>query len=307
MTNLLLGSGIIGNIARAIFNKDFYWVPFKRSRYYSFDVPFADNFLIYDQKVSDFFTPFKIDVTPVFFKCPISYQGQLMFQEFPIVLDPYLSKVYGEQIPSVATKLLKSTFSVYQITAQALYHRLEHSHEEEIQTNIRQDGELIKIDLSKKEAVFKNGTRPFDKIISTIPLDALHSLCSLPFERKARSVCYYYIISEKVDLEGATQALVADSDINFFKVCMLRPNNYIFWTLDAVENPLQYFGKFLTYRMDIVEAKRIENVIPLGDPPSLKHLEEKGIYCVGSNAQYDDFMDISSCVIRMMKLSKFNV
>lgn len=303
MKSLILGSGIIGNIARVIFTKDFYWVPFKRSRYYSFDIPFADNFLTYDQKVSDFLSPLKIDLTPIFFKNPISYQGQLMFQEFPLVLDPYLTKVYGEQIPTVATQLLKSTFSVYQITAQQLYHRLEHSNQAEIQTNIRQDGELIKIDLEKKEVVFKNGRIPFDKIISTIPLDALHSYCSLPFKNKARSVCYYYIISEKVDLEGATQALVADNDIKFFKVSMLKPGHYVFWTLEAVENPLQYFGKYLTYRMDIIEAKRIENVIPLGDAPDLKYLEDKGIYCVGSNAQYDDFMDVSSCIKRMVSLS----
>ena len=74
-------------------------------------------------------------------------------------------------------------------------------------------------------------------------------------------------------------------------------------TWDKLENPYQYFGKFLGYNLDLIEAARIVDAIPIGPKPDLSELEGKGIYCVGSNAEYDDMMDISSSIFRILRLA----
>ena len=301
---IVLGSGLIGNLAKSILGSSWQWIPFKRSRYYSFDIPYADNFISYDKQIDEFISKISsTGATPIFYKRPISYQGQLMYQDLPIVIKPYISKIYGDQAPSLASKLIKSTFTTYQLTAQSLYHNLEKANKDSIREGVEKFGDLSRIDLDSRVIVTKEGEIQYEYLLSTIPLNVLCRLTGVEMGLPSKPICYYYLISSAVDLEGAEQTLVADLDIEFFKVQMLRKNHYIFWTFEALENPLQYFGSFLDYKIDIVEAKRIDDALPLDDPPDLSRFEEAGIYCVGSNAQWDDFMDVGSCIKRLFNLS----
>lgn len=306
--NYILGSGLIGGLARRILGDSYKLIPFKRSRYYHFDVPWADNFIRFDQKVDDFIrTIIPANAPVMFYKSPFSYRGQLMYQTNPITLAPYLGKVYGDKIPTVADKLIQTTFSVYPINAKELYEALNRKYISEIRENI-QFGNLTEIDLQQKTMKLINPktgeetTRDYETIISTIPLDVLSKFCGLKADLPSRAVCYYVIATESVDLEGAQQCYVCDPEYDFFKVQMLTKHRYVFWTLDVIERPYEFFGQFLNYKIDIQEAYKIEQVIPLGDPPKLDEFVAGGVYCVGSNAQWDDFMDVSSCIKRILSL-----
>lgn len=304
--NLILGSGLIGNLARKILDKSWEWAPFKRSRYFSFEIPFADNFVVFDKTVDDFMRQFG-NQTPIFYKRPISYQGMLMYQDLPISQDPYLRKLYGDGVPPLANTLLKSTFTIYPMSALELHKTLERQHETSIKPAVQKFGEIVEIDLNTKvitclhKQLGQVTKLEYDKIVSTIPLNALYRLCKLSDSSlKAKAICYYHIATDAVDLEGAEQALVADLDIKFFNVYQTKKHHFIFCTFDPLENPLQYFGGILNYKIDILEARRIEDALPISTKPDLSFLESKGITCVGSNAQWDDFMDVSSCLKRLL-------
>ena len=56
-------------------------------------------------------------------------------------------------------------------------------------------------------------------------------------------------------------------------------------------------------KFDILSATVVKKAIPLGDPNKHKELEQYGITCVGSSAQWDDMMDVSSCIKKLMRIS----
>lgn len=302
--NLIFGSGIIGLLAKKILGDSWELVPFKRSRYFYFDIPWADNFIKFDKTVD----PFMRGIIPkdaplMFYKSPFSYQGQLMYQNNPITTDPYLFKVYDDRAPSVAESLLQTTFTVYPVTAKALHDALQRKYLSLIKDNLTKYDEIDRINLSEHTVRFKNGTvLEFENIVSTIPLNALYDYCGISHGLEAKPTCYYHIGVKTIDLEGAQQAYVCDPNIEFYKVQMLNKTNYLFWCIEAVQEPLVHFGSILGYDINFVESTRIEDTIPMGEPPDLQPLEQHGIYCVGSNAQWDDFMDISSCIRRMLNL-----
>jgi len=47
--NIILGSGIIGLLAKLILGQDWKIIPFYRSRYFSFNPALDDNFIIRDE------------------------------------------------------------------------------------------------------------------------------------------------------------------------------------------------------------------------------------------------------------------
>jgi hypothetical protein len=222
-----------------------------------------------------------------------------MYQNQPICVDPYIRKVFGDDEHPLARKLLKTTFTVYSVRAREFYNGLQKKHWDEIQGGSQKYGLIKSIDLKEKRIICENDIITFDNMINTAPLDYFLKLCGQTMPLKSRSVCYYQIKADSVDLEGAEQALVSDLDIAFFKVQHLKDDYYLFWTFEPLENPYTYFGQFLGYKIDLVEAFRIENAIPIGEPPNLGGFECQNIFSVGSNAQWDDFMDIASCVKRL--------
>jgi len=301
LADLILGSGIIGCIAKFL-HPDSIFIPFKKSRYYTFDFPLADNFIVYSEDIDDFM----VNMSPknkmkIFFKSALSFEGQLLEGDEKIK-EIYLKKLYDDHFQEYAPKLITTAFSVYPITAIELYSQLQKQQVDNINTSINELGDLVKIDVKQKMIIFKETKREYDRIISTIPLNALLSFCGMNLSLKSKDVCYYRITSEKVDLEGRQSCFVADEFIEFFKVVELDKHMHMFWTFDKIENPYQYFGSFLTHNIGIEECQRIEGAIPIGEKPDLSELEGYGIYCVGSNAQHDDFMDISSCIKRLLRL-----
>lgn len=302
MKNFIFGSGIIGYLAKYIFT-DYVLIPFKRSRYFYFEIPWSDNFIKYDKNIDDFMKNFVINDSPMLiYKSPFSYNGQLFYNKTEDVVSDYLNKIYGD-VPLFADRLLQTTFTIYPTSIKSIHDMLQYKLGEEIRKNIRL-GELVNIDIKNKLFMLRDpktgiiSKHEYDKIISTIPLDALCKYCNLTLDIKSRNICYY-VINADIDLEGAQQCYVVDNDILFFKVSNIG-NHYLFWSTDIIDNPYNYFGKFLNYKIDIIEAHMIDNAMPVGDIPDLKLFEDYGIYCVGSNAQWDDNVDITSSIRRLL-------
>jgi hypothetical protein len=302
--NFILGSGIIGYLACKILGPNWGLIPFKRSRYFTFDIPYSDNYIKHDAEIDDFIKSMYPNNPVLFCKCPFSYQGILMYQELPMCMQPYLNKIYDQDIPDLASSLVKTSYTTYQATAKELHDRLYDEMLSRVNNGKNTYGDIISIDVKQHIIKTTIGSFEYEKIVSTIPLNALNKMCGLYGDLHARDVCYYSINSTAIDLEGADQAYVADLNINFFKVQKLSKDVYIFWTFDVIEQPFNYFGSILSYKIDIIEARRIEDVIPIGNPPDLKMHEKCSIYCVGSNAQWDDFMDVAACIKRLLRLSK---
>lgn len=299
----IIGSGLVGMAARWILGDKWQFIPQGRSRYFSFDPALADDFITVDKAIDPLMEK-TTGLSPAMYKRAFSVGGQLICAENESTIEPYLYKVYGDNKHHLADKLVKTSFFIYDVSAKQFHDGLQGQYLDEIK---KSKSKVVSIDIENRvievETDGEKTKRDYETIINTAPLDALLSWSKQQnYSLDSKTVCFYYITTGSIDLEGANQALVCDSEIDFFKVTSIGQNSYLFWSMDEIEDPHKYFGSIIGYDLDILEVFRIEKAMPLGSPPDLTELEENGIYCVGSNAQWDDFMDVSSCLNRLLKL-----
>jgi hypothetical protein len=306
--NYIIGSGLIGLIARKLLGDKWRLISQKKSRYFSFLPALADNYIVFDKNIDDFVKTLSplASRNMLSYKRSFSYAGQLLSSENEMTTTPYLHKIYGENVPTLAAKSIRTSFFTYHITPQELY-------EELVEKNINHDDDFIQsqvvgIDIKERKIRIEENNLvsefDYDKIICTAPLDALVKWTKQNLELESKPICYYHIRTDKIDSEGANEILICDHDILFFKATMIDKGLWMFWAFDDIDNPHNYFGQFLDYQLDILEVTRVNDAMPLGEPPDLSVLEANDIYCVGSNAQWDDLMDVSSCINRLLRLSK---
>jgi hypothetical protein len=200
---------------------------------------------------------------------------------------------------------VKGDSFIHAMSAQDIYKRLIQKRIDEIKSSTEKFGSVVSI--SPNMIKCDRGEIPFESAISTIPLNTLLKLVGKQIPLKARSIDYYYIRTTSLDFEGANQVLVADPFIDFFKVNKLGLYDYVFYCLKPIPNPYPYFGAFIK-RFELAAQTCIDMAIPIpcenGMPPGISWLkDEYGIDCVGSNAQWDDFMDVSSCIKKLLGLT----
>lgn len=300
--NLILGSGIIGSAAKILLGDEWQLMPMKRSRFFTYEVPYADDFIAVSDETTDFIKSFGCPQHMEMIKRPFSYGGEL-FYDSSLALEEYLIKVYGLDHPTVFKHLIKTSVMVYPVSAKMIHDRCQTLIRPAIDQGVATFGKNIK-SISKHHIVTDNGEWDFDKLVSTIPLNAMCRYMGVDIELVAKDVYYYHIRTDSVNLEGARQAMVADRELLFFKVNQIGKSDYQFWTTELVDNPLSYFGGIIGYNFEIVEVMRIEEALPVGDIPDLGFLKEYGIKMVGSNAEWNDLIDIGTCFKRIMKLKK---
>lgn len=299
MNDFILGSGLIGGIAKTILNKNVL-IPFKRSRFF-YEFPLSDNHIVYNDKIVDYMKRYCENI-PIIYKSSYSYNGMLIKDDIKEVRELYFKKVYDVDIDP-RMSLLKTSVMTFPISTVKLHGIIQESLKSEIRNNIVEYGELKSINVKEKVIHFFNKTVPYNKIISTIPLNALLKYCGMNMDLKAKNINYYNIISPLTDLEGTLTCMICDPQFLFFKVMILQDGGYIFWTFDKLNDAYKYFSQFLSCRIEILEAFHIENAIPIGDVPDLFELEEKySIYAVGSCAQWDDFNDVSTSISRLIRM-----
>lgn len=306
--NIILGSGIVGLFAKKLFGWEL--LPFKKSRFYSFKQPLAENYIIKHpdlEIISKVLDIPKFHLSPIRFQRGWSISGQVLFNTTKLVTTPYINKLYGNINGSRIEAALKNLdLWIYKITAKEIYDILLNSYSEEIIKNKDIYKNVISIDLYNKTIKTEKKTIEFDKIISTIPLDALCDLCNINHNLTSKDCHHHLIRSQDLNFEGANELLVSDEFIDFFRVTEINSNLFQFMTIFSPPDPTKYYSAFFK-KFDILMQTTVKNAIPISkDIPKFKTLEDASIFCVGSLAQWDDLMDVSSCFRRLIRFSKLN-
>ncbi len=296
MKKLILGSGLIGLLAREILGPDWTLIPFGRSRFYSYNPPLADNFIVYSDAFSDIETLKNKSV--IFHKRGFSLAGGLIFNNMPLVTTPWAAKL-GMDPNKAQLSTLRTEFPAFDISCASLYKTLLRKYDVEIREGLKR-GAVKKI--NKTDVVTDIGSVPYDKVVSTIPLEALALYAGLAGPRRPRQVYYYLIASPSVDLEGCTQVLVCDEELGFFKVNHMGGNLHMFFCHQKFPDPELFFSAFIN-QFQIVNATSIPDALPLGDSQTtVDQCKAMNITPVGDGAEDDYFMDVSSSINYLRKL-----
>lgn len=300
MNKFILGSGIVGLLARHILGPEWKIVPFKRSRFYSYVPALADDYIVVAPDIagilSDFgFIPQNRRHTRAF-----SFNGELIFSEQSFVKLLWNQKIFGNSPHPAAGLLTRTDLLVFKTTVSDLYEKLLDRYKLEIQVNRDLYGDIESI--AGNHAKTNKTEFDFDKLVSTIPFDALNTYMGQPKDLPAADVWYYLVKTPALNFEGATDVLVADAAFDFFKVTHVAPQTYLFNCLRDLGNPGVYLGAFLNGNLEVQRHTSVPKALPLGIPPDLVPFESAGIYPVGCHGQWDMFMDVSSSIKRLQKL-----
>lgn len=304
MNKYILGSGLTGLLARHILGDSWKLIPFGRSRFYSTRPVIGDNYIIRSDEMDSVMDGLEFLPHTFQYNKAFSIAGQLVFSEQSFAKDQYIQKLFGADTHPAAGILTKTVLTVYKTSAVEVYLSLMAKYLDEIRTSTNTHGKVVA--MSDHHIKTEKSDLEFDRIISTIPLDAMLAYHGKKVEMPARDMWYYLIKSPTTDIEGAREALVADNVIDFHKVTRVGPQEYLFHSLREIITPMQYFKSFLGSRIEILNNTSIAKAIPLGQPPDLKELEAAGVYPVGDHGQWDYFMDPASCVNRIRKISNLS-
>lgn len=297
MSKYILGSGLVGLIARDILGEEWKIIPQNVSRYYSYPVALADDFITTSNRGDYNFilTPDKKVLRRAF-----SFGGQMIFAPLQWVSDAYTDRVYDKSIPAFLS-VVEMEAMVSKTSCHELYGQLLEKYMDEITAANEKYGKLASI--SKNEIKTEKETLEYDRILSTIPLYALGDLMGVEHDLPSKDVWVYHIKTNELDFEGADQVLVVDTESAFYKVNKVGPNDYIFFCLDEVKTPMEYFGLFTKNNLLVMNRVFCENFIPIGTPPDLSQLkDEYNIQCIGSHAQHDTLADIGTCILRIFRI-----
>lgn len=297
MKNIILGSGIIGLLARHILGPSWKVVPYYRSRFFSFNPALDDNFIIADDEIDSYINQIK-KVQKYPYKIGWSIQGAIIKQYDQGLCEDWLTKIFGSQVPGQSAPYMRSrmNFNVYDIRVNGLYEELIRQYINEI----REEGAKGLPTEIGDHYIVRNGVKEdFDNCISTIPLPALLKASNLGTQLPSRTVHYLHFETKELDFEGCNQLLVTDSLFDFYKVTNVSPNRYLMYCHKDIPNPGAYLMGFLK-NFDIIDGTSIEEAIPAGQIPQLNTIEKMGITCIGSNAQWDWCLDVGSCIKRII-------
>lgn len=307
--NVIFGSGIIGLLAKVILGDSWKIVPFYKSRFFSYNPALDDNFLIRDERIDEFINDLNrrlnqdiIKTRYHMYKKSYSMNGEIISIDNKEIKYSWLYKIFGPDIPTHAEAYLdnKLNFFVYDIRANQIYEQLLRTYINEICEN-NKEGQVTEI--GDHYYVANNVRYEYDKMVSTIPLDKLLSLKGLKHNLKSKSNHYIHVESKHLNFEGSNQLLVVDNLIDFYKVTNIAPNRYLFYCHNEIANPGAYLMSFMR-DFEIIDGTSIADSMPMGSTPKLDDLDREDIFCVGSYAQWDWCMDISSCILRIINYSQ---
>lgn len=305
MKNLILGSGIVGLLAKKILGPTWDIVPFYKSRFFSFNPALDDNFVYRDPNIDNFIQDItKTRQLPVFYKKAWSIGGHLIGDFDDNLCRDWLWKIFGSKTPSHSSIYLKNRMScmVYDnLRVNSLYQSLV----EEYKTYLISESAKGQItNIGDHYIIRNNTTEEYDNIVSTIPLDALCSLMHAKGQQfESKTIHYLHVSTDNLDFEGHNQTLVVDGIFDFFKVTNIAPSRYLFYCLNDLQNPGAYLMNILK-SFDIIDGTSIESAICVGEIPKLDWLKPYDITCIGSNAQWDWCVDIGSCILRLIKFAE---
>lgn len=298
----ILGSGLIGLLARHILGPTYTIIPYYKSRFFSFNPSLDDNFLVRDPRTDPFVIQLNGSLGPVFmYNKAWSVNGSLVRRYDADLCHNWLYKLFGAAIPSQSESYVKShmEFFVYDLRLNQLYQRLLDMYDAEIKKGLAL-GQVTNVGDHNIEIGGKRNE--FESIVSTIPLNSLYKHMGVTTILKAKALHYLHIQSDELDFEGANQVMIADATFDFYKVTNIAKGRYLFYSHVDIPNPGVYFMQFMK-SFEIIDGTSIQDALPCGEVQNVPMLDAYGITCVGSNAQWDWCMDVSSCIIRLLKMA----
>lgn len=298
---IILGSGIVGLLARLILGPSWTIIPFYRSRFYSFNPSLDDNFIIRDQQIDDIIKEITKQIKPTIYeyKRAWSIGGHILPTWDDAICSDWLYKIFGDKIPpqSLAYNKDRMLFGVYDLRVNELYAQLTNAYMDEL----KEQAENGKVTEIGNHYIVRNGIRnDFELAISTIPLNCLTKLCGLAIELPSKDLHYWHVRTDDLDFEGYNQLLVADQLYGFFKVTNIAPGRFMFYCQEDIPNPGTYLMGFMR-KFEIIDGTSIPEAMPLGPMPDLRVIEKMGIFSVGSYAQWDWCSDIGSNMLRIIR------
>lgn len=302
--NVILGSGLVGLLAKLVMPEDFVVIPFGFSRFYRFKVPLNDDFIYVNQIISDYLIKLGVQPATTMYKTCFSFGGALISGSDTALMKMWLSKVTGNDFPDHAAMVMATDNRfIYNHSSSDIYRLLHNRFQNEIKAGLEY-GKVVAIDKHNRTITFESGSKlEFDLAISCIPLDMLASLCGASSDIQYTSLNYLHLESNTIDLEGYDQSLVVDNNLEFSKVTKLGKNQYVF----EFKTRMNDFGMYLLPIIgtaDLIQATTISKVLPIGDVANTIELEKDGIYPVGQTAQHDIALNLTSTIIRLHKLKE---
>lgn len=299
--NIIFGSGIVGLLAKLLLGPSWTVVPFYRSRFFSFNPALDDNFIIHDDDIEPFVKDLTHEIKPQTFpyRRAWSIQGHLLETWDASVCRDWLFKVFGTDPPPQSEPYYRDrmTLRVYDIRINEIYRHLVN----QFMPDLKVEAEKGQVTEVGDHYFIRNGVRcDFDRAISTIPLDALCKLMNSNVQLPAKDAHYLHIKTDSLDFEGFNQALVVDQMFSFYKATTIAPGRYMIHCHEDIPNPGVYFMSLLS-SFEIIDGTSIERAIPMGLMPNLSAVEQAGITCVGSYAQWDWCADVGSNILRLIR------
>ncbi len=295
--NIILGGGLTALLARDILGDNWTIIPIGKSRFYSFNPPLADNYVVRDDIIDEYMQ--RHTAMPLMYRIGYSLGGQILFNT-NMVLNQYLAKLYGDMIPPQAGAYWKDRIDYFGSgNCVVMYNELREKFKSEIAENNVKFG--MPSGISDHTITTDKGKFNYSKIISTIPLPVLLKWMNITWPGlKSNDEYCYHVRSDCLDFEGATHLFVVDPEIEFHKATMLNRLNYIFYAKKRIEYPGRYFMAFVK-RFELIAETTIEDSMCYGPIPEIAELGEADITCIGSSAVWDDCLDIGSCIKRLVK------
>ncbi len=308
--NYILGSGLVALLCRKILGDTWRIVPLGPSKFYSTNVPaFGDDFLVYDEVVSDIVKEWNLSVVPLMYKRPFSVGGQLMYAQ--TFITDYLARMGLEDNPHTRQSL-KTDVMVYPFSCLQLWKRLVAEYLGEIRqffADHKAKG-ISRISDNKMWFGSDNGVEipiEYNQIISTVPNHLLSKFLNIRDPNKYGDLYFYFVNSSQIDIDNADQVLVCDDVIPFHR-CTKIKNNHLIEVLDIYhEHPQQVFAPIFGNNFDILKTGYIEKGYPYPGQVNSTILKANNIEVIGSLAQCDPLMDMSSCIKRIANLVNKNV
>ena len=305
MSKYIFGSGLVGLLARKLLGPSYTIIPFYKSRFFTFNPPLDDNFIICNDNIDYIIKNVFSNLRKFVYRRRYSFEGNILSYN-KNVCENFVYKVFGYDIPGqVIPYLSKSTvfgdpstndFEVYDLRCNNIYAELMQEYKEEIERGLA----LGPVTYLNKEIVELGGKKlEYSQIVNTIPLNAFCDLAKTPQNLKAKPVSFLHIETESLNFEGCNQLLVADAGLAFYKVTNVAKNRYLFYFIEEVFNPGIYLMPIIPGPFDVLDGTRVDNYIPLGQLPSNNF---SNVVHVGSYAEWDWCVDIGSCILRLAKI-----
>lgn len=297
MNKYIIGSGLIAFLAKFI-HPEFDIIPIGKSRFYQFDIATCDDYIFCHDDVDDVMGEIVGGSSvPILFKRAINAYGQLLYGKHAF-LDDWLKKTYDNNYNLAASRAMSMGGFIYKHACTDIFKILESKMKHEFRTFIESGDRIESIDTLEHQIHTKHRVIEYSKLINTAPIDYLCKLANIDHQFSSLDLHTCVVDSKSIDLENATELLIIDDNIEFFKCTRIGPKSYQFFANHEIHDLRGHLNSMVN-SYDLVSGTCVKNAIPLGNPKDVPQFED--IFCVGSCSQWDDMMDVSSCIRRLRR------